>query len=98
MTRQLADALVHVSELMGPVAEAAQQWLDAKDEGDRDLLAEARQDLDAALAESGDLPAAIERLAQMASPTRAAPHNPRQRRRSTASWLAATPRHFIRGW
>ncbi len=45
------------------VAEAAQQWLDAKDDGDHDLVSEAREDLAAALAESQDLLNAIERLA-----------------------------------
>jgi hypothetical protein len=84
VTRQLAEALVQVSELMGPVAEAAQQWLDAKDEGDRDLVAEARQDLEAAMAESGDLPTAIEGLAQMTSTARAAQLSARRRHRSTA--------------
>src|SRR5262249_6225001 len=49
-----------------PVAEAAQQWLDARDDDDRDLVAEAREELAAALAESKDLLNAIEHLARLA--------------------------------
>ena len=41
------------------MAEAAQQWLDAKDDGDHDLVSEAREDRAAALAESQDLLNAI---------------------------------------
>jgi hypothetical protein len=66
VTRRLAEALLQISELVEPVAEAAQQWLDAKDDGDHDLVSEAREDLAAALAESEDLLNAIERLARLA--------------------------------
>jgi hypothetical protein len=34
VTRRLAEALVQISDQIEPVAEAAQQWLDAKDDGD----------------------------------------------------------------
>src|SRR5262249_10224293 len=66
MTRRLAETLVQISELVDPVAEAAQQWLDARDDDDRDLVAEAREELAAALAESKDLLNAIEHLARLA--------------------------------
>jgi hypothetical protein len=65
MTRRLAGALVQVSELLGSVADAAQQWLDAKDDDDRELLAEAREDLEAALDESSDLMPAMTRLLRL---------------------------------
>jgi hypothetical protein len=67
VTRRLAETLVQFSELVEPVAEAAQQRLDGKDHGDHDLVSEAREDLAAALAESQDLLNAIERLARLAS-------------------------------
>ncbi len=66
MTRQLAEALTHLSELVSPVADAAQQWLEAKDDDDRELLAEAREGLDAALAESPDLLPTMARLLRLA--------------------------------
>jgi hypothetical protein len=70
MTRQLAELLVQLSELAGPVADAAQQWLDAKDDDDRELLAEARRDLDMALTEASDLMPTTARLLRL---TRFAP-------------------------
>jgi hypothetical protein len=54
---------VQISELVEPVAEAAQQWLDGKDGVDHDLVSEARENLAAALAELQDLLNAIERPA-----------------------------------
>jgi hypothetical protein len=65
VTRQLAELLVQLSELASPVADAAQQWLDAKDDDDRELLAEARQDLDAALTDSSDLLPTTARLLRL---------------------------------
>jgi hypothetical protein len=76
VTRRLAEALVQIFEQIEPVAEAAQQWLDAKDDGDHDLVSEAREDLAAALAESEDLLNAIERLARLARSLPAAPRTP----------------------
>jgi hypothetical protein len=74
MTRQLAEALTHVSELMSPVADAAQQWLEAKDDDDRELLTEAKVELDATLAESSDLLPTMARILRLAhavpTPTR----------------------------
>lgn len=55
MTRQLADALVMLPELIEPAADAAQQWLEAKDDDDRDAIDEARSELDAALNDSSSL-------------------------------------------
>jgi hypothetical protein len=87
VTEHLADTLVRLPELMDPVAEAAQEWLDAKGEGDRDRLAEARQSLATALADSGALLDAIESLARLAGSLRAAPPRmpgpPRSRRSLT---------------
>jgi len=65
-----------MSELMEPVAEVAQQWLDAKDDGDHDLVSEAREDQAAGLAESEDLLNAIERLARLARSLPAVPRTP----------------------
>ena len=59
VTRRLAETLVQISELVEPVAEAAQQWLDGKDDVDHDLVSEVREDL----AELKDILNAIERLA-----------------------------------
>jgi hypothetical protein len=73
VTERLAETLARLPELMDPVAEAAQEWLDAKDEGDRDRLAEARQSLATALAESGALLDAVESLARLAGPLQAPP-------------------------
>ena len=73
VTRQLADALVRTSELLEPVAEAAQQWLDAKDDGDRDALADARADLTAALTPPSDLFDLLQRLSRLARPPHTSP-------------------------
>jgi hypothetical protein len=69
VTRPLAELLVQVSELVSPLAEAAQQWLEAKDDGDRELLAEARETLDMTMAESPELIPTLARLLRSA-PTR----------------------------
>jgi hypothetical protein len=66
VTRPLAELLVQVSELVSPVAEAAQQWLEAKDDGDRELLAEARETLDMTMAESPELIPTLTRLLRSA--------------------------------
>jgi hypothetical protein len=73
ITRRLAEDLVRVYELFEPVAEAAQLWLDASDDGDRDLLADARADLAAALAPPSDLLDFLQRLPRLARPTNAPP-------------------------
>jgi len=66
VTRQLAEGLVQVSEMVSPVVDAAQQWLDAKADGDRELIAEAREELETALAESSDLMPTMARLLRLA--------------------------------
>ncbi len=71
VTRRLAQTLVQLPELVDPVAEAAQEWLDTQDEGDSDEVAEARHDLATALTESGALLDAVKSLARLAGPPRA---------------------------
>jgi hypothetical protein len=69
VTRPLADALVRTSELLEPVAETAQQWLDAKDDDDRDQLADARAELISALTPPSDLLDLLQRLPGLTRPT-----------------------------
>ena len=69
VTRPLADALVRTSELLEPVAETAQQWLDAKDDDDRDQLADARAELISALTPPSDLLDLLQRLPRLTRPT-----------------------------
>ena len=74
--RHLAEALVRLTELLDPLAETAQQWLDARDDDDLDLVSETRRDLAIALAQSTDLFQALDRLARLAEPWRALPRGP----------------------
>ena len=74
VNKHLAEALVRLAELVDPVAETAQLWLDAKDDDDLDLLSETRHDL--AMAISADLLEALDRLARLAEPWRTAPRGP----------------------
>jgi hypothetical protein len=67
VTRQLAEGLVQVSEIVSPLVDAAQQWLDAKADGDRELITEAREELEMTLAESSDLAPTMERLLRLVS-------------------------------
>jgi hypothetical protein len=69
VTRPLADALVRTSELLESVAEAAQQWLDVKDDDDRDQLADARAELISALTPPSDLLDLLQRLPGLIRPT-----------------------------
>jgi len=62
LTRQLLEALVQLPELIEPVAEAAQEVLETRDEEDRDAISQARQRLLALLDDSAELTAAIHRL------------------------------------
>jgi hypothetical protein len=74
VTQQLAQALLDVTELVEPLTEAAQEWLDASDSGDRQTVAEARQALQTALDESPTLAEGLIRLAQLiASGSRSRP-------------------------
>jgi hypothetical protein len=84
VNRHLAEALVRLTELLDPVAETAQQWLDAKDDDDSDLVSETRQDLAVALAQSTDLFHALDRLARLAEPWRALPRGPGRPRSDTS--------------
>jgi uncharacterized protein DUF6788 len=65
VTRHLAQAVAQVAELIEPVAEAVQEWLESKDDGDREAVAEARERLLAALSESPDLASTLARLARL---------------------------------
>ncbi len=65
VTRHLAQAVAQVAELIEPVAEAAQEWLESKDDGDREAVAEARGRLLTALSESPDLASTLARLARL---------------------------------
>ena len=71
VTRSLADALVRASELLEPVAVAAQQWLDARDDGDPDLIADARAELISALTPPSDLLDLLQRLPRLTRSTNA---------------------------
>jgi hypothetical protein len=76
VTRRLAEVLVRTSELLEPVAEAAQQWLDAKDDGDPDLLADARADLTSTLAPPSELLDLLQRLPRLVQPPSTRPTAP----------------------
>jgi hypothetical protein len=65
VTRHLAQAVAQLAELIEPVAEAAQEWLESKDDGDRDAVADARERLLTVLGESPDLASASARLARL---------------------------------
>jgi hypothetical protein len=66
MTRKLAEGLIQISELVSPVADLAQQWLEAKDDDDRELIAQAREELDVALTESAELMPTMAHLLRLA--------------------------------
>jgi hypothetical protein len=68
-TRQLAEGLIQISEMVSPVVDAAQQWLEAKADGDRELIAETREELEMALAESPQLMPTMARLLRLAEPS-----------------------------
>lgn len=65
VTRHLAQAVAQLAELIEPVAEAAQEWLESKDDDDREGVADARERLLTTLAESPELAAASARLARL---------------------------------
>jgi hypothetical protein len=65
VTRHLAQAVAQVADLIEPVAEAAQEWLESKDDGERESVVEARERLLAALSESADLASTLARLARL---------------------------------
>jgi hypothetical protein len=65
VTRHLAQAVTLLAELIEPVAEAAQEWLESKDDDDREALTEARERLLAAVIEAPDLASTSARLARL---------------------------------
>ena len=65
MTRRSAEALVQASELMTSLADAAQEWLDAKEEEDRDLIAEARDAFRQALTGAAELDDLLPQIARL---------------------------------
>lgn len=71
-TKALAESLVQVSELLEPAVEAAQEWLEARDEQNRELIAEAKDRLNEALAETPNLPETMLRIARLLSSSAAA--------------------------
>lgn len=74
LTQQLLDALIRLPELIEPVAEAAQEVLEAREEADSEAISQARQRLLAVLDDSAELTAAIHRfLALVRSPDVVAP-------------------------
>ncbi len=73
MTRPLAEALARLAELAEPAAEAAQEWLDSKDDDNRQAVAEARDQLLATLDASAELIATIKQLSRLLGSTPAQP-------------------------
>lgn len=73
VTRPLAEALTRLAELVEPAAEAAQEWLDSKDDDDRQAGAEARDHLNVTLDASAELIATIKQLARLLGSTSAQP-------------------------
>jgi len=73
LTRPLAEALTQLAELVEPAAEAAQEWLESKENEDREAIAEARDQLLSTLDQSADLVTTIARLARLLGLTPPAP-------------------------
>lgn len=74
LTRQLLEGLVQLPELIEPVAEAAQEVLDAREEEDREAISPARERLLALIDDSAELTAALDHLLAFArSPDVAGP-------------------------
>jgi len=61
----MAEALMQLADLVEPVAELAQEWLESKDDGDREAVAEARERLLVSVDESPGLTATMSRLLRM---------------------------------
>jgi hypothetical protein len=73
VTRPLAEALTQLAELVEPAAEAAQEWLESKENEDREAIAEARDQLLATLDQSAELITTITRLARLLGSTPSRP-------------------------
>ncbi len=69
VTRPLAEALTQLAELVEPAAEAAQEWLDSKENEDREAIAEARDQLLDTLDHSAELVTTINRLSRLLGST-----------------------------
>jgi hypothetical protein len=69
VTRPLAEALTRLAELVEPAAEAAQEWLDSKDDEDQQAVADARDQLLATLDASAELVATINQLTRLLGST-----------------------------
>jgi hypothetical protein len=65
VTRPIAEALVQLADLVQPVAEAAQDWLESKDDEDPEAIAEARERLLATLDEAPELSTTMGRLVRL---------------------------------
>src|SRR6266700_1684137 len=64
-TRPLAEALAQACELLQPLAEAAQEWLEAESEQDRELISETRASLEEALKDASALRETMLRAARL---------------------------------
>jgi hypothetical protein len=73
VTRPLAEALTELAELVEPAAEAAQEWLESKENEDREAIADARDQLLATLDQSAELVTTITRLARLLASTPSRP-------------------------
>ncbi len=61
----MAEVLMQLAELVEPVAELAQEWLESKNDEDQAATAEARERLLTGLDESPDLTATMSRLLRL---------------------------------
>lgn len=66
LTQQLLEGLVQLPELVEPLAEAAQEVLDAREEADSEAISQARERLLALLDDSAELTTAVHRLLALA--------------------------------
>ncbi len=73
VTRPLAEALTQLAELVEPAAEAAQEWLESKDNEDREAITDARDQLLATLDQSAELVTTITLLARLLGSTPSRP-------------------------
>ena len=73
VTRPLAEALTQLAELVEPAAEAAQEWLESKENEDREAVAEARHQLLATLDPSAELVRTVTQLARLLGSTPSRP-------------------------
>jgi hypothetical protein len=69
VTRPLAEALTQLAELVEPAAEAAHEWLESKENDDREAIAEARDQLLDTLDQSPELITTITQLAHLLGST-----------------------------